>query len=316
MKTNNKLIQVALISMAMITILSACASPASEEFSKGVGGGVASDMVLEMPAAEAPMMAPEAAFSESMAVPEQRQGGVDRIVITNVDLSIIVNDPQKKMEEIARLSERMGGYVVSSNMYQTTMENALVVPEGSINVRIPAKDLDAAMEFIKKDAVEVQYENRNGQDVTDQYVDLQSRLKAKLAAETKLYQILDKAETAEDTLMVFNQLTSVQSEIEVLKGQINYYDTASSLSSVNVRLIADESIQPIEVGGWKPQGVAKEAIQQLIKFFQGFVDFLIWVFIFILPVLLLIILVLWVVWRVTGGFWKKLFQPKPTQPKE
>lgn len=315
MKTNFKKINTLLAAVMVLAVLSACASAATEKYS-GISGGVSSDAVMEMPAAEAPMMAPEASYNEVAAVPEQRQASPDRIVITNVDLSIVVDDPAKKMEEIGRLSEAMGGYVVSSNIYQTTLGNSLVVPEGSINIRVPAKDLDAAMESIKKDAVEVQYENRSGQDVTDQYIDLQSRLKAKQAAETKLYQILDKAETAEDTLLVFNQLTSVQSEIEVLKGQINYYDTASSLSSVNVRLVADESIQPIEVGGWKPQGVVKEAIQSLIKFFQGFVDFLIWLVILVLPVLLLAILVLWIVWKITGGFWKKLFKSKIVEPKE
>ncbi len=294
--------------MLGLLVISACAAPAAEQRTAEFSAAVES-----MPmAAEAPMPAAMDAAVYAEAPMEQKNAapGVERVVIINVDMAIVVDDPVKKMDEIGKMAEGMGGFVVSSNLYQTTTANAITVPEGSINVRVPAEQLETAMALIKAGAEDVQYENRSGQDVTDQYVDLQSQLKAKQAAETKLYQILDKAETAEDTLLVFNQLMIVQSEIEVLKGQINYYDQASALSSVSVRLIANEAVQPIEIGGWKPAGVVKDAVEALIKFFQGFVDFLIWLVIFIMPTLLVAILVLWLVWKLTSGFWKKLFRGK------
>lgn len=304
------------IAFIVVVMLAACAAaaPTLSESVRNTAGDAG--MVESMPAAEAPMPAADMVMTEA-PVADQKSAGpsVDRIVIVNVDMSIVVDDPAAKLDSIAKLAERMGGFVVSSNIYQTTLQNSSIVPEGYINVRVPAGQLDTAIAEIKNGAVEVQSENRNGQDVTDQYVDLQSQLKAKQSAETKLYEILAKAETAEDTLLVFNQLSQVQSDIEVLKGQINYYDQASALSSINVHLVANESIQPIEVGGWKPQGVAKQAVEALIGFFQGFVSFLIWLFIFILPVVLVLMLVLWIFWKLTSGFWKKLFKTKPQEPK-
>lgn len=176
-----------------------------------------------------------------------------------------------------------------------------------------AAELENALVKIKTDVIEVQSENRSGQDVTDQYVDLQSRLKARQAAEAQLLKMLDEAQNAEDTLAIFNQLTQIQSEIEVLKGQIKYYEDAAALSAVSVNLIAEESIQPIEIAGWKPQGVARDAVQALVDFFQGFANFLIWLIIFIIPVAAIIIVLLALLWRLLRWFWRKVF-PKKTPP--
>ena len=311
MKHKPTLIRNTIITAMALLALAACGAAAPKEATQdyAIGGEMA-----PMPAAEAPMApAMEGMVAEAPAMDKSNAApGIERVVIINVDMSIVVDDPIAKMDQIAKMAEGMGGFVVSSNVYQTTTPNAQTVPEGSINVRVPAEQLDAAMAQIKANTADVQYENRSGQDVTDQYVDLQSQLKAKQAAETKLYEILDKAETAEDTLLVFNQLTQVQSEIEILKGQINYYEQAAALSSINVHIVANDAVQPIEVGGWKPVGVAKDAIEALIKFFQGLVDFLIWLVIFIIPMLLVAILVIFVVWKITSGFWKRLFKGKKT----
>lgn len=271
-------------------------------------GGVAD--VQSFAPAEAPVAQENATFGTSASGIGELQ---KRLVVQNADLSVVVKDPEAKLLEIGALAGRLGGYVVSSSTGQTYTASNIKVPEGNINVRIPAEKLDEALLEIKKDVVEVQSENRFGEDVTNQYVDLQSQLKAKQAAADKLYEIMDQAVTAEDTLAVFNQLSQVQSEIEVLKGQIKYFEEAAALSAVSVRLIAEESIQPVEVAGWKPKGVARDAVQALVDFFQGFADFLIWLAIFILPVAAIVIVLLALLWRLGRWFWKKVF-PRKTPP--
>ena len=76
-------------------------------------------------------------------------------------------------------------------------------------------------------------------------------------------------------LAIYLQVQTVQTEIEQLKGQIQYLEESADLSSISVRLIAEESTQPISIGPWTPSGTAKDAIQDLILFFQNFVEFLI-----------------------------------------
>jgi hypothetical protein len=98
-------------------------------------------------------------------------------------------------------------------------------------------------------------------------------------------------------LAVYNQIVSVRGQIEQIKGQMQYYEQSSSYSLINVTLIAEKTIKPIEIGGWKPQGVARDAIQALVRFLQGFVNFVIWFVLLVLPVIIVIfgpiVLVIW-----------------------
>jgi hypothetical protein len=87
---------------------------------------------------------------------------------------------------------------------------------------------------------------------------------------------------------VYVQLQQIQTEIEVLVGQMKYYEESAALSAVSITLIAEETIQPIKIGGWKLQGTANDAVQDLIRFTQGFVQFLIRFVLSFLPALILI----------------------------
>lgn len=265
---------------------------AMQNTSFGYGGGGAPEFDAAPPM-EAPAAEPQMDFFGNDAVKSEESFNTgtqtqERMVIENADLAIVVADPRVRMTEITRLANEMGGYVVSSNLYQSFSPAGKEIPEATIVIRVPSERLDEALAAIKESAVDIQYENRSGQDVTNIYVDLQSQLRAKQAAEEQLLEILDKAETAEDVLAIYLQLQTVQSEIEVLKGQIKYYEESAALSSISVRLIAEAGTQPIEIGPWKPEGAVREAIQDLIRFLQNFVDFLIRFVIFTLPALVLI----------------------------
>jgi hypothetical protein len=201
----------------------------------------------------------------------------------------------------------MGGFVVSSNLYQSYYgPNSIEVPEATIVIRVPSERLDEALERIKEGAVDIDHENVSGQDVTSQYVDLQSQLRAKEAAEKKLLEILDQATRAEDVLAIYLQVQSVQTEIEMLKGQIKYLEESAALSSISIRLIAEESTQPIEIGPWTPRGAAREAIEDLIRFVQNFVDFLIYFVLSILPSLILIAIPVYLVYLAGRAVYRRV----------
>jgi hypothetical protein len=269
------------ISLATVFILSACGLAAPAERSLDFAGGGAPSV------AEAPMEAlpPEPALDSGLNVTGSgfETAAVERLIIQNADLSIVVVDPEAKMEEIAKMAESMGGFVVSKNAYQTTTGNNIKVPAGNIMVRVPAENLEEALEQIKADALEVLNENRSGQDVTREYVDLQSRLKTHEQAAEQLSEILEQKTESAEVIEVFNQLVYHREQIELLKGQISYYEEAAALSAISVNVNAEETLQPLEIAGWRPAGVARDALQALINFFQGFGTFLIWLVILILP---------------------------------
>ena len=234
-----------------------------------------------------------------------------RLVIRNADLAVVVKDPKASMAEITKLAEKMGGFVVASNLYQSYYgPNNTEVPEATITIRVPVEKLDEALSSIKADVVDINYENVTGQDVTSEYVDLQSRLTAKQAAEKKLLQILDAAEKSEDVLAIYMQIQTVQTEIEILKGQIKYYEESASLSAISVRLIAEAGTQPITVGPWTPTGTAKEAVQDLIYFFQNFVEFLIRFVLYNLPALILIGIPLFLVFLAGRAIFRRFKKTK------
>jgi len=302
------------ITLAAALILSACgagAAPSLRELDYAQKApGAAPELLFEAPMEEALPAQPSTDSAANATGSGFEPAAVERLVIQNADLNIVVIDPEAKMDEIAKMAETMGGFVVSKNVYQTTTGNNIKVPAGSIMVRVPAENLDQALEQIKADAVEVQNENRSGQDVTREYVDLQSRLKTHEQAAEQLSKILEEKTKSEEVIEVFNQLVYHREQIEILKGQISYYEEAAALSAINVNVSAEETLQPLEIAGWRPAGVARDAVQALINFFQGFVNFLIWLVILILPAGLLLLGLLWVLWRVFRSAWRRLFTRK------
>lgn len=214
---------------------------------------------------------------------------IDPLVIRNANLSLVVDDPGQSADDIGKLAESLGGFVVSSNVFQASSSTSTrVATRASVSVRVPVDKLDEALEEIQEDAIEVREKRISGEDVTQQYTDLQSKLRNLEAAEEQLLLIMDRAIETEDVLRVFNDLRSVREQIEVIKGQMNYFQDSARLSLITVELIPDELAQPIEIGGWRPEGTAKQAVEMLIQTLQAIADIGIWMVICVVPIGLLL----------------------------
>ncbi len=240
-------------------------------------GGAATPAPAEEPSFAAATAAPAAAEAPALG-----GGGsdsattVERLVIKNASLSIVVDDPTAVVRSITSLAEGTGGFVVSTNTYQTTYgPDATSVQRANIAIRVPSAQFNSVLEQIRAMAVEVQNENISGQDVTADYVDLQSRLKNLEAAEAQLQSIMEEATKTQDVLDVYNQLVYTREQIEVIKGQMKYYEEAAALSSISIELIPNIATQPLEIAGWHPEGTAKQSIELLVRIAQSIADLLI-----------------------------------------
>lgn len=273
------------LSLFFITLALVACSPAKSPSQESMSGLVEP----ASPPRQSVANAPEAA-SDSYAFQEQQGVQVERIVIKNASLSIVVTDPDKAMESIGKMAEEMGGFIVSANLYQALLDSGQQVPQATITVRVPADRLDEALSNIEL-LSELPVENKNiqSQDVTSDYTDLQSRLRNLEAAEAQLTKIMDDAYKTEDVLSVFQQLKQVREQIEVTKGQIQYYDQSARLSSINVDISTKAAIEPLTIGNWQPKGVARNAVQALITAMQFLVDAAIWLVLLVLPVLLVVL---------------------------
>lgn len=296
-----------LFTLLFALALSACAPVAAtpmaysaDAMDEGFYGGGAAPM-----AAPAPMeLAAEAENKAAYDSAAQTVGGaapVERMVIKNATLSLSVPNPAESAETIGKLAESIGGFVVASNVYQETLYDGRKAPRASITIRVPAEKLTDALAQIKSGAGQVLNENVSGQDVTGEYTDLRSRLTNLERAETQLAEIMASAKKTEEVLQVYNELTRVRGEIELIKGQMKYYEQAAALSAISIELIADAATQPITIGGWQPEGVARDAVQALVRTLQDAVDTLIWLTLYWLPStlvwLLPLLLILWGVRR-------------------
>jgi hypothetical protein len=263
---------------------------------------------------------PAPSIDKSAYSTDQTAASVDKLVIKNATLSIAVDDPHKSMDNITQMADAMGGFVVTADMYQQTLNNGVQVPQVSMTIRVPVDRLNEALTTIKKETDQpIISENVSSQDVTADYTDLNSRLTNMQAAEKQLQEIMASATKTEDVLSVYSQLVSVREQIELIKGQMKYYEQSAALSSISIQLIPNASMQPITIAGWQPKGVAKQALQSLIHTLQSLANFGIRLAILYIPVLLVIFvpigLIIWGIVSLVRKIRRPKAVPAPVQEK-
>jgi len=273
---------------ALLLVVMGCgAAPAPEKVVETVV--VEKEVVVGVPAVEVP-----AGYG---AADEEKARIAERMVIHTVDLRLIVKDTQASLEAVQSLAGELGGYVASSRTWH--IEEQL---SASLTLRVPADQLNTALEKLRALALEVDSESISGEDVTQEYVDLEARLRNEEAYEKELLALLtetrERTSKAEDILAVYERLTEVRGRIEQIKGRMQYLENMSAMATITVELVPSELMQPITVAGWHPTGTARSAIRALINALQFFVDAIIWVVLFGLPVLIFIALPFAVLWYV------------------
>ncbi len=236
---------------------------------------------------------------------------VERLVIRDGSISMVVEDTRAAQQSIQHMVTEMAGegaFVVSSEE-QGGVEGSS--PYITMSIRVPATRFDEAMDRLARLAVEVRNRTQSGQDVTEEYVDLQARLESMEAARQRLLEIMEDARTTDELLKAEGQLTQREAEIESIKGRVQYLTQSARLSSIHVELQPYILNQPVVGVRWRPAETVRGAFDTLVDSLRNFGDFLIFFGIAILPWLLLIGLVIYgvvrfVLWRVRAGREKRI----------
>ncbi|MBA3952693.1 MAG: DUF4349 domain-containing protein, partial [Rubrobacter sp.] len=223
-------------------------------FLQGCGGGGGSQAGVG-DAAPGPSME-EAAGGAEMAV-VQESGMVteqvfDRMVVKTADLGIRSEDVRGSAEEARLVAGRFGGEVLSSRVYAgsgpVSAELVLSVPSG---------EFEAALDELRGLGNRVTTDTVEGQDVTEEFVDLESRERNLLAAEESLLTLYDRAESVEDTLTVERELTDIRGQIEEAQGRIQYLERRTATSEIILHLEPVVTAPPQQT--WSPSAVAARA---------------------------------------------------------
>lgn len=293
-----------IIIIVMAFLITGCAAKSAESPALGYrdeGSAPSAPLIEEQMAIDAE----SATVSNTGGYTSAQAADVERMVIKNANLSLYVDQPPEALDRITKRAEAMGGFVVAANVYQTTLDSGVEVPHASVTIRVPAEKLNEALAQIETETQQPLINKTiSSQDVTSEYTDLESRLKNLEAAEMQLQSIMEEATKTEDVLSVFNQLTQVREQIEVIKGQMQYYAQSAALSSISAELYASAAAQPVSIGGWQLSDTVKQALRALQASFKFLSKTAIWTVLVILPVLVVILLppalIIWLIWR-----WRK-----------
>ncbi|MGJ9383914.1 DUF4349 domain-containing protein [Salipaludibacillus sp. CF4.18] len=157
----------------------------------------------------------------------------DQMIIYTGELSIIVDNYTDTQSLIEEEIAQYGGFIAETSVYQHGENES---QSGYITVRIPQKYFYPFLNELEANSIEVLEKSTNGNDVTEEFVDLDSRLKSKEIVEERLTSFLENAENTEDLLVISQDLSEVQEEIEQLVGRMNYLEDRVSLSTVTVHM--------------------------------------------------------------------------------
>lgn len=166
-------------------------------------------------------------------------------VIRNGDISIEVERDrfEQAWAAVGNVATQFGGLVSASSRGSGGPQPVPVAEDGSaredlfgtITLRVPARSFDKAMAALRKIG-DVASEVSGSTDVSEEYVDLQSRRRHLRAQEAVLLRLMRKAQDIDDTIVVQNQLSDVQLQIEEITGRLRFLDNQTSLSTITVNL--------------------------------------------------------------------------------
>ena len=315
MKRRTMIMRVALL--ALLLLVAACGGRAGTS-TESYDAAVAEESVAEgefyreeigMAGAPVAPAADVAVLTELNTAAQPLPAAQERLIIRNADMTIVATDTEAALAQIAQMAENGGGWVVSSNIYQSSE----TTKSGYVQIRVPSEGFQSVLDAIGGLAVRVESLSTSGQDVTEEYVDLSSQLANLEATAARVRAFLDDATRVEDALAVNAELSRLEGEIAVIKGRMQFLEQSSAFSSITVNVTPDELAQPIQVAGWQPSGVAKQAIETLVRALQALANLFIWFVIVALPILLLILipfaLIIWIIRRL-----RRRERPAPPPP--
>jgi hypothetical protein len=194
---------------------------------------------------------------------EQTAQNWDRMIIRTATLQLQVKDVAASMDQVRNVVGGHAGYITGSESRQ---EGDYTV--GSMTVQVPAAQFDAAMTQLRTLGVKVLNENVTSSDVTEEYTDLNSQLRNLQATETRILDLMKRAEQIDDVLTLDRELRGIQGEIERIQGRVNFLSKRTEMSTITVSLYpeaitVEPSAQPAEA--WDPVKIASQAWEASLR---------------------------------------------------
>ena len=304
----------------LLVLLFGCAPAAINE--NEMYQAPAAENYAEIPAAEAESSAAEPSVNEEVAPAEGISSDAssqddllvtsrrtDRLIIKNAEMNLLVEDTDTAIDRISQIVSDVDGYIVSSRVWYKDWGDESY-KYSSITMGVPVDEFELALRRLRDISLKVLDENASGEDVTDEYVDLQSEVKNLEATRDRIRGFLDQAETVEEALRVNEELSQIEAQIAKVQGRINYLEDRSAYSTITISIEPDLPVLPTATPyptitpwptatpePWIPSETLKSASNSLKNIYQTLVEMTIWILVVIVPVITPPILVIWLLWK-------------------
>jgi len=221
----------------------------------------------------------------------------NRMIIKNGEMSLLVANTDRAIDQVTGVAVDSGGYVISAKTW---------VQDGykyaTINVGVPSDQFEAVQRQLRTLALEVRVDTASGQDVSQEYVDLQSQLTNLEATRARIREFLDKATKVEEALQVNTQLTDIEGQIEQVKGRMQYLKDRAAYSTILVNIEQQRTTPTPKPTAtptyWQPGETLSAAGDALAVLLRGLGDLLIWLLVVGVPLAIPVAAVWWVARRV------------------
>jgi hypothetical protein len=211
----------------------------------------------------------------------------ERKIIRNAEITMEVSSTTDTQHRVTSIADSHGGFVVNSESKQReNVDPAQRTLDIKLVVRVPATKFGVAFDEIKKLASNTPSEQVTGQDVTEEFIDLEARIKTQKALEVQFLEIMRQAYKVADALEVQRQIADVRTEIEKLEGRKRFLENRSSLSTITVNIQAPRPTIVVTSTGFGHS--IREAVSDSIGMASDMVLFFVRFVILMVPILVFV----------------------------
>jgi len=236
--------------------------------------------------------ATKTAAPSSVLITEAAAATVDRQIIYNAGLTVKTQDADAARQKVVKLAEDAGGFLADSTVHVGEAGERYV----DIKVRVPAGRFDGVVAQIRR-LGKVEDESITSQDVTEEFIDLQARLRTLKQAEERLLDMLKHRGKLNELLEIERELATRREQIEKSQGRLRYLKDRVSFSTIQVSLYEKG---PAVVGPSGPYDIlyhVRSAYRVLVSMLQGILTALIYIVVDGVVIWLPVLLLIWLIAR-------------------
>jgi hypothetical protein len=224
------------------------------------------------------------------ADPDNAAFAATHMIIKNADIKLLVEDTDVAIDRATQAVGDLNGYIISSRVWYQPWYDGENYKYATITIGVPVDQFERTLTRLRGLAVKVLDETASGEDVSNQFVDLQSQVTNLEATRDRIKSFLDEAKTVDEALRINTELANVEAQIEQIKGQMNYLQDRSAFSTITINFepVLPEELTPTPTPSptpnpWNPGATFNNAKKDSDLAYQGIIDFLIWVLVVLVP---------------------------------